>query len=350
MSPEQTFLRAIIDDPDDDRRRLAYSDWLDGTGMPENRDRAEFIRVQCRLARLAEGAPDRPALAKREKALLKQHAKRWAKPFRELITWWTFRRGFLDGAVVRTEGMGERFVPLFRQLVEGTPLRGIYLFEQFGQPEVLLPAAPLMTRLREFGVRHGHLHEEGAAYRKLLHSPHLAGLTYLDLEGPRDGSWFRPRTLSAILKSPVLGNLNTLLLSDYIYDLHPTVLSAVAKSPSLANLRRLGIMSTSFDRTQIRALARARFADKLESLELQHCTLPPDAWQELLSPSVFPNLKRLFLTGSRVDGIWIGVKSRDGAAAREQVRDQVRARFGPAALDIEQEFPARPWYHSWWQK
>src|SRR5262249_40299132 len=160
----------------------------------------------------------------REKALLRKYAKRWAKPFHELISWWTFRRGFLDGAVVRTEGMGERFVPLFRQLIEGTPLRGICLFEPLGQPEVLLPAALYMTRLREFGVRNGFLYQEGAVYRELLHSPHLAGLTYLDLEGPRGGSWFGPRTLSAILKSPVLSNLSSLLLSDYITDLHPTVL------------------------------------------------------------------------------------------------------------------------------
>jgi uncharacterized protein (TIGR02996 family) len=346
MSIEQGFLRAIIEDPDDDGHRLVYSDWLEETGLLENLDRAEFIRVQCRLARCPAGAPERPDLAKREKALLKKYAKRWAKPFHELITWWTFRRGFLDSAVVRTEGMGDRFVPLFRQLIEATPLRGICLFEQFGQPEVLLPAAPLMTRLREFGVRHGHLHEEGPVYLELLQSPHLAGLTYLDLEGPRNGTWFRPRRLSAILNSSVLSKLSTLLLSDYITDLHPSVQSAVAKSPALANLRRLSILCTSFDRNRIRAFARARFASKLETLELQHCTLAQDAWQDLLSASAFPNLQRLLLAGARIGDVEISVKGKDS----EAVREQVRKRFGPDALDIEQEFPARPWYHSWSDK
>jgi hypothetical protein len=94
-------------------------------------------------------------------------------------------------------------VLLFRQLIEATPLRGVCVFEQFGQPKVLLSATPYMTRLREFGVRNGFLHHEGAVYRELLRSPYLAGLTYLDLEGPRDGSWFGPRTLSAILNSPM---------------------------------------------------------------------------------------------------------------------------------------------------
>jgi uncharacterized protein (TIGR02996 family) len=153
MSTEQAFLRAIIEDPDSDTHRLVYADWLDETGERQKRDRAELIRAQCQLARLPDDAPERPRLVKREQALLKRYAKRWAEPFRELITWWTFRRGFLDSAVVRTEGMAKSFVPLFRQLVEATPLRGICLFEQFGQPEVLLPAAPYMTRLRECSTR-----------------------------------------------------------------------------------------------------------------------------------------------------------------------------------------------------
>lgn len=344
MNEASSFLSSIIANPTDDTPRLVYADWLDETEVPENQDRAEFIRLQCQLAHLSGADPERPALIKREKAILKKYAKLWAKPFRELVSWWTFRRGFLDSAVVRTEGMGERFVPLFRQLIEATPLQGICLFEQFGQPEVLLPAAPLMTRLREFGVRNGFLHREGGVYRQLLHSPHLAGLTHLDLEGPRNGSWFGPRTLNAILKSPVLGGLQTLLLSDYITDLHPTVLSAVANSPALGNLRRLSILSTSLDENRIRAFARARFAATLESLELQCCRLTPEAWQVLLSANAFPNLKRLFLAAASVGSVEISVKD----AASEAVREQVRTRFGAAALNLKDEFPTRPWYHSWY--
>ena len=47
MSQHAGFLRAILDDPDDDGVRLVYADWLDEHGQPE---RAEFIRVQCELA------------------------------------------------------------------------------------------------------------------------------------------------------------------------------------------------------------------------------------------------------------------------------------------------------------
>ena len=48
MSDHAAFLRAIIDDPDEDAHRLVYADWLDDNGDP---DRAQFIRLQCTAAR-----------------------------------------------------------------------------------------------------------------------------------------------------------------------------------------------------------------------------------------------------------------------------------------------------------
>jgi uncharacterized protein (TIGR02996 family) len=49
MGIEEGFIRDIIEHTDDDTPRLIYADWLDDHGEPE---RAEFIRVQCELARL----------------------------------------------------------------------------------------------------------------------------------------------------------------------------------------------------------------------------------------------------------------------------------------------------------
>ena len=63
----ESFLRAIIADPADDLPRLVYADWLDENGDP---DRAEFIRVQCELAKLPEDDPRRPGLEDREHDLL----------------------------------------------------------------------------------------------------------------------------------------------------------------------------------------------------------------------------------------------------------------------------------------
>src|SRR5688500_5164372 len=101
----EAFLRTIVANPDDDAPRLVYADWLDETEVPANADRAEFIRLQCRLAVLPADDPERPRLVKREKALLKTYAKKWARPFRDLIWGWAFGRGFIEGAVVATERM-----------------------------------------------------------------------------------------------------------------------------------------------------------------------------------------------------------------------------------------------------
>jgi uncharacterized protein (TIGR02996 family) len=49
------FLRAIVAAPDDDLPRLIFADWLDEYGEGE---RAEFIRVQCELARTSQGRMD----------------------------------------------------------------------------------------------------------------------------------------------------------------------------------------------------------------------------------------------------------------------------------------------------
>ncbi|MFO0848120.1 MAG: TIGR02996 domain-containing protein [Gemmataceae bacterium] len=74
-SEERTLLAAVAAAPGDDVPRLVYADWLDEHGRPE---RAEFIRVQCELARL-ETAPravqERHAdLYRREAALRAGHA------------------------------------------------------------------------------------------------------------------------------------------------------------------------------------------------------------------------------------------------------------------------------------
>jgi uncharacterized protein (TIGR02996 family) len=54
MAGAADFLQAIRTDPDDDTVRLVYADWLDDRGEG---DRAEFIRVQVKLAGECSG-PD----------------------------------------------------------------------------------------------------------------------------------------------------------------------------------------------------------------------------------------------------------------------------------------------------
>ncbi len=63
------FIKLIIDEPAEDVHRIVYSDWLEENAEPE---RAEFIRVECELAKLPQfchGPPEWNALRRREQEL-----------------------------------------------------------------------------------------------------------------------------------------------------------------------------------------------------------------------------------------------------------------------------------------
>ncbi len=53
---ERSLLAAVCLHPADDTPRLAYADYLDHDADPPQPERAEFVRVQCELAR-TEGYP-----------------------------------------------------------------------------------------------------------------------------------------------------------------------------------------------------------------------------------------------------------------------------------------------------
>jgi uncharacterized protein (TIGR02996 family) len=69
-----SFVQAIVENPDDVVLRLAFADWLEEHGEPE---RAEFIRVQCHSAQLPHDDDQRTDLEKRERKLLEQNCDRW---------------------------------------------------------------------------------------------------------------------------------------------------------------------------------------------------------------------------------------------------------------------------------
>ena len=341
----EAFLRTIVENPDDDAPRLVYADWLDETEDPANAARAEFIRLQIRFEGLPADDPQRPRLALHEKALLKKYAKKWAEPFRDIIFAWAFRRGFIESAGVRTHRMHNN-VPLFRGLVDGTPLREVVLFEQTDDIGCLLPVVGLMTRLRSFSVRHGYLDLSGPFFRTLFEREELSGLARLELEGARDGGWFEPSVLNAILRHPARANLTELHLSNYIRNLDPTVVRTLARSKALAGLKRLSVEFTTFDRGSLRGIIRSAYGPNLETLELYHCRLERGAWSELIAPDALPKLKRLFLGRAFINGL--RVADREPIAKRRVA--QLRERFGADAVDTEQTSPARLWYYSWSDK
>ena len=74
MNTDTAFIQAILASPEDRAVRLVYADWLEDNGDPE---RAEFIRAQCRLARMEGDDPERRELSDRADDLHGKNRERW---------------------------------------------------------------------------------------------------------------------------------------------------------------------------------------------------------------------------------------------------------------------------------
>jgi uncharacterized protein (TIGR02996 family) len=158
MSLEEAFLQAILQEPDEDVHCLVYADWLEERGDP----RGEFIRVQCRLARLPANAAERPELLARQEELLEEHAGAWLGPLREYGSGWQFRRGFVVAGAVDWRLLNDAFFRLapaleevrYRdvggQIVRAEGERRIVLRPRYDSPD-------LLARFRRFAEAVGRL-------------------------------------------------------------------------------------------------------------------------------------------------------------------------------------------------
>jgi type IV pilus assembly protein PilB len=117
MSPHDTFLRAVIENPDDDAPRLVYADWLDEQGDP----RGEFIHAQCEMGR--QSCCGVPYFKLRRKALrlLRRHGREWVRPFQGLVRRSWFRRGFVE----QVAAAPERYAAAVASLPTLTPVRRV---------------------------------------------------------------------------------------------------------------------------------------------------------------------------------------------------------------------------------
>lgn len=142
MSGHDGFLRAIAASPEDDHPRLIYADWLEERGEV---DRAEFIRVQCALARCEED-DERERLGAIEHRLLRMHRCRegWVpRPVQEFAGGWGFERGFF----ARMKLEAEEFLDRGELLRATPPIRHLDLTGVQGQHIVALEGSDLLDGL-----------------------------------------------------------------------------------------------------------------------------------------------------------------------------------------------------------
>jgi uncharacterized protein (TIGR02996 family) len=302
MTPDEAFLQAVVESPDDDAPRLVYADWLEERGDP----RGEFIRVQCRLARLAPGDPRYSKLYRRTDQLWAAHSETWLQPFQRALAERSlsfhalfyghmgvprgplFDRGFLEEVSMAAD----HFLTLADVLFRLAPVRKAVLYEARDHMSALA-RSPYPARLKALGL-HGQpnnfspgefsdyypvpawiaaIGDVGA--QVLAASPHLGGLTALDL----GSNEVEDAGAQALAACPGLAGLTKFDLS------HNRIgdggARALASSPRLARLGMLNLAGNSVGYAGARALVTSPHLACLTRLDLSWNLISPQGLRAL---------------------------------------------------------------------
>jgi len=291
---------------------------------------------------MGEDAPDRPALAAREKALLDEHAKRWAAPLEGLIYEPRFRRGFVESAEVGGE---TPFAKELTRAVALAPIRSLTISAQFVNGRHLHAAAPAMARLRRLQFSYPNFTPGANKAETFFGRPELRRLTALFVMGDRNGSGSTGEIAHAIVASPALANLTELTLIQDFRGLSCSVIRELAGSPQMGRLERLSLEQSRIDAETMRALSNSLHLKGLKELELGDCGLDEAGWEALLTSPRFASLSRMHLANAPVYGPHGGIAAYVGKPrfdnppppAVEAFRPQLLSRFGPEVLDFESD-------------
>jgi uncharacterized protein (TIGR02996 family) len=257
MTHEELFIQSIRETPADDAPRLIYADWLEEHGQG---DRAEFIRVQCRLSRLTEAEPEQSVLSARAEGLLGEHWDEWVGPLRSIVGPWRDRYG--------ERWMGEEYHP-----------DGLRRFQRGFVDTLALDAANFLDHVE--------------------HLKRLVPLRDLRL-------WGAGRCAERLAWESLLAGLSVLSFTDY-YDAPLTAgdAAALAKSSNLHGLSALYLGRNSLGDDGVEALARATWLGSVTVLDLSDNGLSDRALQALAESPSAVNLRKLFLQNNYFSSVGI---------------------------------------------
>jgi uncharacterized protein (TIGR02996 family) len=252
MRHADAFLRTVLAAPDDDAPRLIYADWLDEQGEC---DRAEFIRVQCALARGGWEGDRGPELRRRERELLRRHEGAWVGALADFVSGWTFERGFVGGLTVMTEAFLRHAALIF----ELAPARHVKL-RGARRHMAALAAEPALQSLASLDLSFNLIDPVGAA--TFFRSPYLGSLAALNLCWNALGSdGVRTLAEARSLAAPRHFNLERTIRQ-------PGGVSVVAASPVCAALTELSLAGNALSAADVRALAHSASLKNLQVLDL----------------------------------------------------------------------------------
>ena len=364
MTDRDALLAAIRANPDEDAPRLMYADWLD-ENLPDKTPspaagpsaRAEYIRVQCRLAGLPFDEPDYPELLERQDDLadwLGSHVPDKEKE-PDLPKWFDWYGDF-DGGESRTYDRGfpweieyqdyddkpsvniDRITANLPKVFAKSTVRALSMEEAYGSEIVGILADPSAAGLRGFSLASMSDNDESdddddrLAVRAIATSPHLANLRHLslDIETDADGLKLLAKANFAALESFVLDSAGSTELkaiggAKWFRNLRSlrlwldegSAFAAVADLPPMPNLVALTLRGSFFPTAAaVRRFAASSSFPRLGRLEFENVNLEP-AHFKLLAGGEWP-LRHLQFHEVRVQKG--GAEAIAGAAFAETLR------------------------------
>jgi uncharacterized protein (TIGR02996 family) len=299
VTVEEALLQDACAHPDDDTPRLVYADWLEEQYRRRNRvERAEFIRLQIELARMATSDPRRQALEERESKLLNAHSRVWARCLPAWVSGYGFRRGLVDGVSV-SDPVGLVLDP--ESLWRVAPVEGLTVDNVGGDlPELL--SCPYLARLSVLVLNRVRL--DGAAAQALAVSPHLTNLRYLSLNCEY-GSGGGDAAARALAASAHLSRLTRLSLR--MTSLGAEGSEALAESSLLARLTDLDLEDNALEDMGAWCLARSSRVPGLANLNLSGNRIGDDGARGLAGSTSLAGLTHLGLSRNQIT--WAGMEA-----------------------------------------
>lgn len=288
---DRAFLEAILEAPDDDAPRLIYADWLDEQGEA---DRAEFIRLQVREARMDPDDPERPGVHARAEYLGRIHHVEWASrlPQYEGVHWEVFHRGFF---VAARFDHPDQFFAHVADLFAAGPVQELRL-HQFNNTHAGRVAGTRQLRaVRVLDLNDGNK-IANLGTEALMGSRYLGKLRVLKLGRNGLGS----AGVRAIAMASYARGVKGIRLERN--DLYHDGLRYIAESRALTGLEQLDLERTRTGDDGVRALARTKLVRGLRVLNLSHNDLTDAGLIALAESDAVTELRDLYLSGNAITG------------------------------------------------
>lgn len=248
----QQALRPICARPDDDAPRLIYAAMLELSSDPDERIRAEFIRLQCLYAHEVDNLsklPPRRRLAAEDSLqrletqilIMENKHPEWEEVLNDLGgTAVVFQRGFPAIMSISVEKFLEHGAKLFAL----APITEVCIERRPGMDMAQLANCEHLLQVKSLKIEVG-----AAEVQTLTQSPRLCNLTSLHLKGKIGDAG-----AEAVAKSPHLANLKELHLA--AQDITDSGVRTLATSPHLKQIESLSLFLNSVGDAGVETLAQ----------------------------------------------------------------------------------------------